>query len=246
MRERVIIPITVIKCPPTSNKHADLQTMLNKLRVYAEKEVSHCQHTEVRGNVLQFQLWKPAPPVLWRCMLPYTDSFKYLGMVCDKQINLITAADAALRLFTAGTFRVKSLFRNMTFLPGYTRTHGFSRHTLFLLVCESDLGYSLLTTRQRNGQSPSRDTTPSWCVMREWNPHSSIGFVQQCGCTVLLTKSNSYTKMKKVLHADMQLSTRSNDRWSARILSARMVWHNCISSNRSCNTVRPLISAVLS
>ena len=35
-----------------------------------------------------------------------------------------------------------------------------------------------------------------------------------CGCT----KSNSYT-MKKVLHADMQLSKRSNVCWSAHILS---------------------------
>jgi len=37
----------------------------------------------------------------------YTDTFKYLGMVCDKNINLTTAADAALRPFMAGTFRVK-------------------------------------------------------------------------------------------------------------------------------------------
>ena len=34
-----------------------------------------------------------------------------------------------------------------------------------------------------------------------------------------LIKSNSYT-MKKVLHADMQLSTRSKDCWSAHFLSA--------------------------
>eukprot|EP00983_Pelagomonas_calceolata_P009414 304879-Pelagomonas_calceolata.AAC.1 len=39
--------------------------------------------------------------------LPYTDTFNYLGMVCDKTINLDVAADAALRPFTAGTFRVK-------------------------------------------------------------------------------------------------------------------------------------------
>ena len=89
-------------------------------------------------------------------------------------------------------------------------------------------GLLLSTTRQRDGQSPTemtvgsvekdlgvRDTTPSWCVMRE------------CGLEPLqlnwlraamrlydsLTKSNSYT-MKKVLHADMQLSTRSGDCWS--------------------------------
>ncbi len=38
---------------------------------------------------------------------PYTDSFKYLGMVCDTHINLNTAADAALRPFTSGTFRIR-------------------------------------------------------------------------------------------------------------------------------------------
>eukprot|EP00983_Pelagomonas_calceolata_P103584 1158925-Pelagomonas_calceolata.AAC.5 len=36
--------------------------------------------------------------------LPYTDTFKYLGMVCDRTINLDVAADAVLRPFTAGTF----------------------------------------------------------------------------------------------------------------------------------------------
>jgi len=63
-------------------------------------------------------------------------------------------------------------------------------------------------------------TTPSWCVMRECGLESL-----QCNCQWCaqlynsLTKSNSYT-MKKVLHADMQLSTRSKDCWSAHFLSA--------------------------
>eukprot|EP00983_Pelagomonas_calceolata_P031717 994483-Pelagomonas_calceolata.AAC.1 len=39
--------------------------------------------------------------------LPNTDTFKYLGMVCDNTINLDVAADAALRTITAGTFQVK-------------------------------------------------------------------------------------------------------------------------------------------
>ncbi len=38
---------------------------------------------------------------------PFTDSFKYLGIVCDRHINLNSAADAALRPFTAGTFRIR-------------------------------------------------------------------------------------------------------------------------------------------
>ena len=41
--------------------------------------------------------------------LSYTNESKYLGMLCDKSFNLNTAADAALRSFMAGTFRVKNL-----------------------------------------------------------------------------------------------------------------------------------------
>jgi len=50
--------------PSLPNEHANLQTMLSKLRVYAEKNKSLTVNTqpEVRGNVLQFQLWIPAPP----------------------------------------------------------------------------------------------------------------------------------------------------------------------------------------
>eukprot|EP00983_Pelagomonas_calceolata_P030560 958896-Pelagomonas_calceolata.AAC.1 len=43
--------------------------------------------------------------------LPYTDSFKYLGIVCDKRLNLSTAAEAALKRCIAGTYRVK-IFAN--------------------------------------------------------------------------------------------------------------------------------------
>jgi len=51
-----------------------------------------------------------SPPLYYDgTQLSYTDTFKYLGMVCDKNIILTTAADAALRPFTTGTFRVKNL-----------------------------------------------------------------------------------------------------------------------------------------
>ncbi len=39
--------------------------------------------------------------------LPNIDSFKYLGMVYDRPINLNTAADAVLLIFAAGTFHTK-------------------------------------------------------------------------------------------------------------------------------------------
>jgi hypothetical protein len=56
-------------------------------------------------------------------LLPYTNSFKCLGMVCDKQINLNTAADAKLRPLTAGTFRVKKEFVQEHYLAN--RLHAY-------------------------------------------------------------------------------------------------------------------------
>jgi len=93
---------------PPMNEHADLQTVLNKLRVYAENKslTVNTQKSEVMCFISNSE---NLPPLYFDgVMLPYTDSFKYLGMVCDKQINLNTAADAALCPFTAGTFRVCS------------------------------------------------------------------------------------------------------------------------------------------
>ena len=80
--------------------------MLNKLIVYAERKylTVNTQKSEV--------MWTLTLKTCPLCTLtvycsPTQTQFKYLGMVCDKQINLNTAADAALRPFTAGTFEVK-------------------------------------------------------------------------------------------------------------------------------------------
>jgi len=71
------------------------------------KEFSPCQHTEVIGSHLSNS--ENLPPLYFDgVLLPYTDSFKYLGMVCDKQINLNTADDTTLCPFTAGAPRVCS------------------------------------------------------------------------------------------------------------------------------------------
>ena len=134
-------------------------------------------------------------------MLPYTDFFKYLGMVCDKQINLNTVADATLCPCPAGTFRVKDFVQKHNL---FNRLHMASQdiRTRYSgwYVYESDLGHSLLTTRQRGGQSPSviaagivekdvgsqRHHAFMVCHMYVWigKPYSSIDFTRQCGCTV--------------------------------------------------------------
>ena len=82
------------------------------------------------------------PPLYYYgTQLSYTDTSKYLGMVCDKKINLTTAANAALRPLTAGTFKVKKCVQDV--LPaGCMLTFGSSKPMQFLLAC----------TRARSGQ----------------------------------------------------------------------------------------------
>jgi len=66
-----------------------------------------------------------------------------------------------------------------------------------------------------------RDTTPSMCVMRECGLEH-LQFNWFCATMRLhnsLTQCNS-TTAKHILHADMRLSSRSDDCWSSHIFSA--------------------------
>jgi len=69
----------------------------------------------------------------------------------------------------------------------------------------------------------AKDTTPSWCVMRECGlePLQFNWFRAAVRLYNALTQSSSST-VRKIFHADMQLSSRCDDCWSSHwhILSA--------------------------
>ena len=177
------------------------------------------------------------PPLFYDgTQLPYTDSFKYLGMVCDKNINLNTAANTALRSFTAGTFRIKQfvhehdlsnrLHAYMWLLKTYAIPAGMYASqiwsTSFLQQgkeMENPLQKWLLTVLKRILMV--RDSTPSWCVLRErgLEPLQFNWFRAAMHLYNSLTQCNSSTA-RKILQADMQLSSRCDDCWSSHILSA--------------------------
>jgi hypothetical protein len=103
--------------------------------------------------------------------LSYTDTFKYLGMVCDKNTNLTTAA---LKSFTAGTFRVnKFVQENVLTNTGCMLAFGSSKPMQFLLACsyapigEPDPVNSFLKTGQRYGQ-PSSEVAFESVKMNPW------------------------------------------------------------------------------
>ncbi len=165
-----------------SNDHTNVQTMLNRLRAYAQRK-SLAVNT-LKSEVMCFNSrFDNLPPLYFDVtQLPYTDTFKYLGMVSDKTINLNVAAHAALRPFTAGTFRVK------TFVQDHDLAHRLHAQVWLLNTYAIPAGMYAsqiwATPYLRQGKEMDnpiqkwfltvlrrtlglRDTTPSWCIMRE-------------------------------------------------------------------------------
>jgi len=219
-----------------SNAHDQLQTMLNKLRSYANRK-SLTVNTQ-KSEVMCFNSRSDDLPTLYYdgTPLPYTNEFKYLGMLCDKGINLNTAADAAVRPFTACTLRVKK----------FVQEHGLSNRLhahIWLLktyaipagMYASQIWSTPFLQQGREMDNPVqkwlltvlkrilgvRDTTPSWCVMRECGlePLQFNWFRATLRLYNSLTQCNS-TTAKKVLHADMRLNSRSDDCWYSHVFSA--------------------------
>ena len=123
------------------------------------------------------------PPLYYDgTQLSYTDTFKYLGMVCDKNTNLTTAADAALRPFTTGTFRVKRFVQeNVLTNRLHARIWLLKTYAIPASMYASQIWSTPFLKQGKEMDNPVqkwllivleqilgvRDTTPSCCVMRE-------------------------------------------------------------------------------
>jgi hypothetical protein len=111
--------------------------------------------------------WRSPPIVIIVIIIPLhgllcnqyspTQTCSNIWAWCATSKSIYIPRLTAICPFTAGTFRVKSLFKNIALLTGYMR---YQYIQLFQdvpyscwYVCESDLGRSLLTTRQGDGQS---------------------------------------------------------------------------------------------
>ncbi len=161
-------------------------TILDKLRAYARRK-SLTVNTS-KSEVMCFNSRSDNLPPLYFDgeQLPYTDTFKYLGMVFDKTINSNVAADAALQPSIAGTFRVKKfvqehdlvnrLHAQVWLLKTYTYTYAIPAGMYASQIwatpylrqgkeMDNPIQKWLLTVFKRT--LGVRDTTPSWCIMRE-------------------------------------------------------------------------------
>jgi hypothetical protein len=219
-----------------ANRQANLQALLNNLKEYATEKslVVNTQKSQVicfnsRTDNLPTFLYDGSP-------LPYTDQFKYLGMMFDRNINLSTAAEAALQPFMNGTFKIQrfaqeyDLTNRLHALVWLLKTYSIPAGmyasqiwaTPFLKQgkeMDNPLQKWLLATLKR--WLGVRDTTPSWSVLRECGiePLQLNWFRAAIRMYNSFITCNSLT-VRRVLQADLLLSFSSCDCWSSHILMA--------------------------
>jgi hypothetical protein len=224
-------------CLTVNNPHC-MQRMLNKLQVYSQRKGLIVNVG--KSEVVHFNS-KPgcaSLPVFTYGGSPLVakDSFRYLGMVCTYNFNLEVAAEHAVNPFLAAMQRVKS----------FARTHSLSNRPDAMIwlskiyaVSAGMYGSQIWGTRYlRSGtEFDSRlqkhylcflrrvlgvkRTTSNWCVLRECGqePLQLSWFRAAVRFFNSSLESNSYA-MRRVLHADLKLSSRSQHCWSAHLLEA--------------------------
>jgi hypothetical protein len=141
-----------------ANRQSNLQAFLNNLKEYASKKslVVNTQKSVVlcfnsRSTNLPSFFYDGSP-------LPYTDHFRYLGMIFDKNLNLSSAADAALQLFMNGTFKIQRFAHENQLTNRLHASSGSLKPTLFLLVCmQARFGRLLSSSKAKKWTTPYRN-----------------------------------------------------------------------------------------
>jgi hypothetical protein len=154
------LPMNIGICIPHTAYHVYRMPCLTSWRVYAERKslTVNTQKTEVM--CFNYKSENLSPLYFDGVLLPYTDSFTYLGMMCDKQINLNTAADATLCPFTARTSRVKDFVQKHNFanrLHAYVHMDSQDMHTLFLVCLRVRFGPLLTHNKANRWKVPYRN-----------------------------------------------------------------------------------------
>jgi len=240
----------------TANKQPSLQKLLNNLKEYAMRKslVVNTQKSQVmcvnsRSENLPTFFYDGLP-------LPYTDHFKYLGMVIDKQFHLSTAADAALQPLVNGTFKIQR----------FAQEHGLTNrlHALIWLLKTYSIPAGMYASQiwatpfLKQGKEMDnplqkwiiatlkrwlgvRDTTPSWSVLRECGlePLQFNWFRAAIRLYNSFTQCNSIT-VRKVLQADICLSSSSCDCWSSHIINAMDGLHHASQFKLSIMNCEPI------
>ena len=97
----------------TTNDPGEMQTMLNKLRTYAEKK--GLSVNTAKSEVVHFNSNFVSPlqtPFTYDGVVLPEDRFKYLGMLLDRRMNPKKAEEHAVRPFMAAQSRISEFAKS--------------------------------------------------------------------------------------------------------------------------------------
>jgi len=239
-----------------ANIPSTLQALLNNLKDYAIRKslVVNTQKSQVicinsRSTNLPTFFYDGSP-------LPYTNYFKYLGMMIDKQLHLSTAADAALQPLMNGTFKIQRFAQEhdlsnrlnalIWLLKPYSIPAGMYASQIWATPflkqgkeMDNPLQKWIIATLKR--WLGVRDTTPSWSVLRECGlePLQFKWFRAAIRLYNSFTHHNS-TTVRKILQADICLSSSSCGCWSSHIINAMDGLHNASQFKDNIRNCEPI------
>jgi hypothetical protein len=98
----------------TTNDPGEMQTMLNKLRTYAEKKglTVNTAKSEVVHYISKSVSPLQNPFTYDGVVLPEKDRFKYLGMLLDRRMNPKIAEEHAVRPYMAAQSRISEFAKS--------------------------------------------------------------------------------------------------------------------------------------
>ena len=140
-----------------TNEPRDMQIMLSRLAVYARNK--HLIVNTFKSEVVHFNSAGENVPVfdVGGATLHHKDSFRYLGMVFYRTLNMAKSAEHAARPFLASAYAIGyvDLCVNTLWQTGHTLLCGSLRRMLFLLACMV-VNYGVLLFCRQAGSSLAR------------------------------------------------------------------------------------------
>ena len=138
-----------------TNEPRYMQIMLSRLAVYARKK--HLIVNTSKFEVVHFNSAGENVPVfdVGGATLHLKDSFRYLGMIFYRVLNMAKSAEHAARPFLASAYRYVDLCVNTLWQTSHTLLCGSLRRMLFLLACMV-VKYGVLVSCRPAGSSLAR------------------------------------------------------------------------------------------
>jgi len=219
-----------------SNEPGALQTMLSRLTVYARKK--HLVINTLKSEVVHFNSKGINLPVftIGSDTLAHKDSFKYLGMMFYRTLNMAKSAENASRAMLTSAYRIRRFVREHTLADRphaslwlaktYVIPAGMYASQVWgtgFMQAGKEFSSALQTLHLNflKGTLGVKRTTTNWTVLRECG-HQPLQYYWFRAAVKLYNSmlgTNSST-LRRVMQADLKLQPKDDKCWTAQLIQA--------------------------